>query len=468
MLHKTAHSCIIRGMLLRFQCKNFRSFRDEQTISLVAARTRSDERDETLIETPIKGVSGLRCAAIYGANASGKTNLLKAMSSFRGTISASQKNWDETDAIPTYEPFLLEEETKRGETEYEADVLIDNTRYQYGFCCNRDTVTREWLVEFGTRDRTLFRRRTDQDKVRVDFPGRNLTGSILENIKQLTRRNSLFLSAAAQNNFEPLKRIHAWFTERFRVVSPDDRGLASQTNSMFKEGKFSENIRLMIRSADVGVTDIEVIEEEYPEPTKKYIKAFLGVMKESSSTTEPFEEPSSFTHLTARLKHKGAHGEIYTFDKDDESAGTLRFFAMLGPILTELQDGTVLLIDEIESSLHPLLVRALVEMVNSKTTNPKGAQVIFTTHSPDLLGAGLLRRDQVWFTEKGEDGVSSIYPLSDFKPRKDQNLAAGYLHGRFGAVPFLDFPNIWSLLSVDPREDAKVGGLNSEEQQIAP
>jgi hypothetical protein len=447
-------------MLLRFHCKNFRSFRDKQEISLVAAKTRSDERDNSLIETPIKGILGLRCAAIYGANASGKTNILRALSSFRSMIASSQKNWDETDGIPNWDPFRLDETSGNAETEFEADVLIDSVRYRYGFRFNRSAITDEWLVECVHRERTLFRRRLEEGRFEVEFPGRNLTGSTLETIKQLTRSNSLFLSAAAQNNFEKLRDVHKWFTERFWIVSPgDESSLKGRTSMLCKEDAFKEKVKELIRLADVGVVDVEVAEEEYPENTRKAITALFRAMKESGVGGGEVNEPSSFTHWEPAMKHKGAEGRLYTLTDDEESAGTLRYFSIIGPILSELADGSILLIDELESSLHPLLARGLVEIFNSESLNPKGAQVIFTTHNTGLLEREILRRDQIWFTEKNEDGASSLYPLSDFKPRKEQNIAAGYLHGRFGAVPFLDSGALESVFRFDEKDkDNAYGG----------
>jgi hypothetical protein len=166
-------------MLLRFRCKNFRSIRDEQEISLVAARTRSDNSDRRLIRTPIEGISGLRCAAIYGPNGSGKSNLLRAMAEFSLIISVSQKRWDESDKIPTWDPFLLDDESSSGETEFEASVVIKDVEYRYGFRFNEISFTEEWLYEYATKERTLFRRRTLGGRVDVEFPGRNLTGSTL-------------------------------------------------------------------------------------------------------------------------------------------------------------------------------------------------------------------------------------------------------------------------------------------------
>jgi AAA15 family ATPase/GTPase len=448
-------------MLLRFRCKNFRSFRDEQEISLVAAKMRSEEPDKRLIETKIKGISGLRCAAIYGPNGSGKSNLLKAMAKFSLIISASQKRWDSTDKIPAWDPFMLDEDSRLGETEFEASVVINEVEYRYGFRFNETSFLEEWLYEYAPKERTLFRRKTIDNNVEVEFTGRNLTGSTLETIKQLTRPNSLFLSAAAQNNYERLAAIHKWFVHRFNIIKGQDcTQMLPFTANLCKQAKVKDPIRNLLGFADVGIVDFEVVEEDAPDDFKKWYAAIARAAKEAGiKTDEKMAERDSFVHAEVRMMHRGAKGKSYPLTTEQQSRGTLAYFSVLGPLLDELKDGSVLLIDELESSMHPLLVRQLVRIFNSPDFNPKGAQIIFATHNTGILDPEILRRDQVWLTQKKQEGNTVLYPLTDFKPRKDQNIEAAYLHGRFGAIPFLDSEILASTLgSRSANEDCKQSG----------
>lgn len=438
-------------MLLRFRCKNFRSFRDAQEISLVASKARSGESDERLIETKIKGVSGLRCAAIYGPNGSGKSNLLKAIVDFRVIIAASQKRWDSSDKIPVWDPFMLDEDSRSGETEFEACVVIDEVEYRYGFRFNESQISEEWLFEYAPKERTLFRRKTVENRVEVEFTGRNLTGGTLETIAQLTRPNSLFLSAAAQNNYERLSRIHKWFVERFYMIAGEECAeILPFTADRCRQAKTKELVKKLISFADFGIADFEVIEEDAPEDFKKMYAAMLRAAREvNPERAEKMGERESFVHSEVRMMHRGAEDKLYPLTTNQESRGTLAFFAVLGPLLDELKDGSVLLVDELESSMHPHLVRQLVRLFNDPSINRNGAQIIFTTHNTGLLDPQILRRDQVWLTEKDRVGAASVYPLTDFRPRKDQNIEAAYLNGRFGAIPFLDSELLYSAFRPD-------------------
>jgi AAA15 family ATPase/GTPase len=430
----------------------------------VAAKTRSEVPDKRLIKTTIKDISGLRCAAIYGPNGSGKSNLLKAMAEFSSIISVSQKRWDSSDRIPAWDPFVLDEGSRSGETELEATVLINGLEYRYGFRFNETSITEEWLFEYGPKERTLFRRKTMENRVDVEFTGRNLTGNTLETIKRLTRPNSLFLSAAAQNHYERLEIIHKWFAERFSIVSGQDCvQMLPFTANLCKQSKIKDPVRKLISFADVGIEDFEVVEEDAPESFKKVWPAMIRAAKETGlESAEKIIERESFLHSEVQMLHRGAEGRLYPLSTGQESRGTLAYFSVLGPILEELKDGSILLIDELESGMHPHLVRQLVRIFNDPDLNPKGAQFIFTTHNTDILDSDILRRDQIWFTEKTRNGATELCPLSDYKPRKDQNIGVAYLHGRFGAIPFLDNDLLREALSTDHADEASKRSLEAE------
>jgi AAA15 family ATPase/GTPase len=442
-------------MLLEFSCKNYRSFREKQTLSMLAGGTGSKSTDERLIGTDFEGISGLRCACIYGANASGKSNLLKAIQQFSRMIADSQKRWDSSDKIPGWDPFSLDQLSRTQETEFEAEVLIERSRFRYGFSFNGELITREWLYEYAPRERTLFFRQTEGTSVYVDFTGRNLTGTTLETIKQVTRPNSLFLSAAAQNNYERLAVVQRWFAERFSLISGQECDqMLPFTANRCNRPRIKEAIRKLIGFADIGIDDFEVIEEEAPEKFKKFYDVVIRALSETNpDVVQAISAREPFTRTDVRMMHRGLDGHLYPLAHRQQSRGTLAYFGILGPMMEELKDGSILLIDELDSSLHPHLVQQFVHIFNSPRLNPFGAQFIFTTHDTNLMSSGMLRRDQFWFTEKDVEGTSKLYPLSDFKPRKDQNLELGYLHGRFGAIPFLDTDLLDSVLHEDEADE---------------
>ena len=432
-------------MLLRFRCKNFRSIREEQELSLVATKTRSDERNDSLLETPIKGVQALRCAAIYGANASGKSNVLGAMQAFSWMVSTSQRKWAPTGAIPAWAPFELDDTSHNGETELQVDFVLGKQVFNYGFRFSRTAFLEEWLNDITGNKKKFFHRTTEGGTISVRFPGRNLSATDegskhLYAIRLQTRPNSLFLSAAAQSHHKLLSEIFNWVFARFNEISSSvPHALRLYTADDCAEPDRKERIKKLLQFADVGISDIEVAEEEETEQAKKFQMALVRALEEvDPEAAAKMSQSSSRSRHNIKMVHSVAGGKSYPLNFEEESDGTKVYFSMLGPILEVLRDGTLVLIDELEASLHPHLARQIIRIFNEPALNPKGAQLIFATHDTNLLDFALMRRDQFWFTVKNENGATVLVPLSDYKPRKDQNIEAAYLHGRFGAVPFLD------------------------------
>jgi AAA15 family ATPase/GTPase len=450
-------------MLLRFRCKNFRSIREELELSLIAAKTRTDEKSESLIDTPFDDLKLLRCIAIYGPNASGKSNVLEALAALRRIVSESWRGWKANGPIPEHDPFLLDEASRTEESAIETTFLLEATIYKYGFRFDQTSFVEETLIDAsGKRDKVLFRRTTEEGRIEVEFPNNNFGTTKeerlqLERIRLDTRPNSLFLSAAAQYNHPVLSKVCAYLSENFKPVHSNNMSpRQSYTADMCSEAGIRKQLEMMMRFADAAISDLEVSRHEMSDKEKNRIRAFLTSMKEvdpeaySSVQLEPSTLPSV---VEIRMAHSGAGDKTFLLDFSKESDGTQAYFSILGPLLASFRDGEVLLIDELESSLHPALARELVRLFNSPDLNPKGAQIIFTTHSTNLLDLSLLRRDQVWFTEKTREGATRLYPLSDYQPRTNQDIEAGYLGGRFGALPFLDEQLLREALT--PREPAQ-------------
>ena len=404
-------------MLLRFRFSNFRSFRSEQELSLIAGPF-TDLPDVPRHPSGInEGV--LPCAAIYGANASGKTNVIQAIGFMASAVSLSHRDWKPDGPIPR-EPFMADEESRREPSEIEADFLLAGVRHRYGFRVDSQVVLEEWLFVYpkGKKQTWFHRKRGNPIAFSNKMPGENRT------IENLTRQNSLFLSAAAQNAHEALLPIFTWLSGLLFVIG-DRSKYREQTTRLCSELDYKNEIARLVSVADLGIAQMTVEDAEFNFPDRTL--AEIATTLKLPPVTRP----------VIRLLHRFGESTV-PFNMDQESDGTMAYLALLGPAVDAIQKGTPLLIDELDASLHPLLAIQLLRLFNTPSSNPKGAQLIFNTHDTNLLSSGVLRRDQIWFTEKGNDATSHLYALSDFKPRRQENLQNGYLQGRYGAIPFIN------------------------------
>ncbi len=415
-------------MLIEFRGKNFRSLRDEQVLSLVASK------DKTLLDTNtvVTGVNAvpalLRSAVVYGANASGKSNLIKAMQYMRAVVAESATVIQPGQSF-SVQPFRLDAESASQPTEFEATFLLDGVRYQYGFALTAQRIVSEHLLVYKAfKPQRWFDRYVDNEtgKDVYEFgPGLKGPKNVWEGA---TRSNSLFLSMAVQLNSEQLRPVFDWFTNKlviFNEVSP----LAPQFSvQMLQQAAKRREICDFLSAADISIADIEVVTRKVPGQS---LHLDMATGKTELSSKEIEENQLRFHHVT---KQGNA-----VFDLSEESSGTRSLLFLTGPVFDILSKGLTLVIDELDTSLHTLLVRQLVRLFHQPDINTGGAQLIFATHDTSLLDApDLLRRDQVWFVEKDRDQASSLVSLSEFSPRKNEALERGYLMGRYGGIPFLE------------------------------
>jgi hypothetical protein len=426
-------------VLIRFRVRNFRSLKEEQELSLVASSLKEAPEAVTQVEALKLGL--LRVAAIYGANASGKSNVVRALGYMGFAVQNSQRNWPPKGPIPR-EPFLLDPKSRSDPSSFEVDLLLDGLRLRYGFTLNDQEVQSEWLDAYPKGKRQMWFKRESKS---FAF-GKNLTGDNRA-IERLTRPNSLFLSAAAQNNHEALLPLYSWFSERFGYI-PRERSLVIQhTIQMCREASFRSWVLGGLRAADLGIVGLDVREEDLIPPppsslSKKerlLIEDFTATMRKFAERAKQLGDGSTFPEkkLVVSLMHKGSSDRGVPFGLENESDGTIAFYGLLGPLVQVMGSRGTLFVDELDASLHPQLALAVVDAFNDPKLNPGGAQIIFATHDTNLLDKASLRRDQIWFTEKDAEGGTHLYPLTDFKPRKNENLERGYLQGRYGAVPFI-------------------------------
>jgi AAA15 family ATPase/GTPase len=324
-------------------------------------------------------------------------------------------------------PFLLDEESSLRPSEFEVTFISQGIRYQYGFSATAKRIIEEWLLAYPTgKAQRWIERRYDEQSQSYRWGGMgNLTGK-KELWKATTRSNALFLSTAMQLNNQQLKPVFSWFTNTLHVVG-FDRWNQKFTENVCKNDNTKKQVTTFLKAADVNIDDIELEKEKcdpqnLPDDIPEEIKRHLE--KESI--------------MQIKTIHTLETGQKILFDLDDESDGTQKIFALAGPWLDTLENGYILAIDELHDNLHPLMVKFLVSLFHNPETNPKNAQLIFTTHDTSILNQEVFRRDQIWFCEKNSHKATTVYPLTDFSPRKGvENLERGYLSGRYGALPYL-------------------------------
>ncbi|WKL23765.1 ATP-binding protein (plasmid) [Agrobacterium tumefaciens] len=408
-------------MLLDFRFTNFRSFRDEAVFSLAASSDPTLERTHTRPSGMDKVKRVLNSAAIYGANASGKSNVIRALQFMQLMVMTS--NQIQPDQESGLAPFRMRPDHTDHPTRFEITFLIGGVRHQYGFEINRRQVLSEWLLVYEkTKPQVWFSRTFNEKKKKYDYTYSDYFVGQKKVWEASTRKEVLFLTTAVQLNNEQLKPLYQRFAEDL-VILPDGPGIGfGFTAGYVQAADNRERVQSVMAAADTGISTVSVDKRM----GRQFHVSFPGGAPEVQDAE--FDIPQ-FGHM--------AGGELYKFDIGEESAGTQILFELAGPILDILQKGRTLVVDELDRSLHPLLVLKIVQMFNDPELNRNGAQLIFSTHDVSLLDGGKLRRDQVWFTEKDNEQGSHLFPLLDFSPRKGEALEKGYLGGRYGGIPIL-------------------------------
>jgi uncharacterized protein len=415
-------------MLLEFSLENYRSFKERATLSLEAAnlKARDPSVDERNTFTAPTDLQLLKTTAIYGPNASGKSNLIKAFSFMRHFVLNSSKETQADDVIDV-EPFRLSSTTDTKPSSFEIVFCADGRRYRYGFEISRERVHAEWLYHTPReRERLLFERNGSKYEISSVFREG-------QRIEPLTRSNALFLSVAAQFNGRLSNKLLRWFRNTRVVSGLLDIGYREFTVEQFESGKFRDRIRELMRHLDLGITGIEVESRQtplpnlslFPEEIRKFLADHAGDVPVISTIHNKYDKTN---RLVGKVK--------FAID-DHESEGTKKLFALSGPLLDALENGRVLIIDELDARLHPLLTATVIALFNSELSNPNNAQLVFTTHDTNLLSNKVFRRDQIWFVEKDRYGAGHLHSLAEFQVRNDASFERDYIGGRFGAIPFV-------------------------------
>lgn len=419
-------------MIVQFTVGNFLSFNAKQVLNLEA---KGISELKTNICT-FKAEKILRSMVIYGANSSGKSNLIKAMERMREVVLSSVR-LNDSDELE-YSPFLLSIETDSLPTFFEIIFWKESIRYRYGFEYNLRQIENEWLFAGKSEksEKTLFIRTIEGIAVDAKYKEG-------EGIESKTNNNRLFVSLVAQLGGPISKQILEFF-KNYNVLSGLDHNdyKGFTTRMLHKNLNGCEESVELYQKLKLGFQDIKAIESDFnlseipenlPDELRiKLVKDLTGKRNISLKTVHN------------KYDKKGEIVDFVLFDKlKNESEGTNKIIDLSGPIFDTLKFGKVLIIDELDAKLHPLITMRIVELFNSPISNTKNAQLIFATHDTNLLGEELFRRDQIWFTEKDEHEQTELYSLYDFnlpdgsKVRNDSNLEKNYIRGRYGAIPFI-------------------------------
>ncbi len=415
-------------MLIEFKVSNFRSIKDEQVFSLVAS-VDDTLRQSNVCETGVDSVpSVLRSAAIFGPNASGKSNLIKALQFMQNLVLRSAIQRPEGLNIGL-QPFLLDETSVNKPSTFEITFSINKIRYQYGFTLTKKRIISEHLLVYKyPKPQQWFKRSFDPNTGEDTYKFNSGLKGKKSIWQETTRPDSLFLSNATQLNSKALKPIYNWFAEYLEILS-DHKKLSPQFSAELIANRDKRNTILkFLKSADINIEDIDI----------KIQKMQRRTIDTDSNAGETDILEDEIEIPIIRFLHSKESGSV-AFDFEEESGGTKALFALIGPGLDILEKGKILIVDELDTSLHPLLLRVFIQLFHNKKINSGDAQLIFSTHDATLLGTRqLFRRDQIYFIEKGINQATKVSSLSDFSVRKVSNIEKGYLSGRFGAIPLLE------------------------------
>lgn len=427
-------------MLLSFRVENHKSVRDEQQLLLTPAY--EDARPENA------GWEASTVAGVFGANASGKSNVLNALVYMRDTVRWSMNNSEPGGGVART-PFALSAEAGSEPSTYVVDLMLGGVRHTYGFAVDDTEVVEEWLYRYPKR-----RKRAVFERDEGGFSFGEESRSRLRQVEQLTGPNVLFLTVAARTGSNEVAPVYRWFSEA--LVFAEERGTRIpdwlRGNKVRQE--HVESLSALLRSADTGVHSVELQNDSEGGASSGHVAGGFWRRELRPQRGRPGEEPAGegeaetakkfarwLQKPTLAFRHS-TDDEVRRLEWAEESRGTKALTTLGYQAQRVLEFGGALVVDEIDASLHPYLSARIISLFRDEAENPHGAQLLFTSHDAALLGRirgeEVLKRDHIWFVDKDAQGRTELYPLSDFKPRGDDNRSRRYLTGRYGAVPEVD------------------------------
>lgn len=434
-------------MLIRFVASNFLSFGEEVEFSMLSGNFKTHKSHIY----DLGKISVLKSAAIYGSNGAGKSNLVKALDFFKGIVTDGSIN-----KTLNSKKFKLDETISKQPMTFEIEFFTENKVYAYGIALQNTVIIEEWLVESGieSKDKPIFQRTTSNNgKVNIEIAPRFLKSQKSKLLVELMEENLLkaneFLISKSENlKIKDITNANNWIEEQLTIIYPNSK-FAGLAEMLIRSDRFKKFANQTLCSFDTGIHELktEVVEiEKYfgkdDEDLKKEIvdelkdkKNIHVIIPAESGTIVAMKEGEKFVVKKVISQHLNGIGKPTDFDLNEESDGTQRLLDFIPAFDIILRTNATVIVDEIDQSIHPALLKALIKKIMSEDS--KG-QIIFTTHESNLLDLNIFRQDEIWFIEKEHNtGQSKIYSLSSFKPRYDLDISKGYLKGRFGAIPFL-------------------------------
>ena len=431
-------------MLIEFRFKNYRSFRDEAILSMEAVGL-GTMKNSLIQYNNMKLLPG---AAIYGKNGGGKSNVIRAFWLGVQFIKNAQRIQHEKASVPVI-PFALNDYSENEPTEFEFDYINNGIKYWYSFAATKEKIIRESLYHAPKGQKAqVFVRKGQKFSFTEDKARRKL-------ISETVAENQLFFSIACTMNDSACINAMSWFREDV-FFSRDYTDIPRQLLEFYEDRNMLKAISDYAKTADFGIEEMKFevenkeikngleIPEDIPEGMKAALASFIQVLSETSTNSEG---KLKMSQIKAKSQHRGidSNGDsrFYSLELEDESDGTRKLMSLAPAIESVLKKGGVLLVDELERELHPMLVNYVVAKFQSKKSNPKGAQIIFTTHDTELMNLEYIRKDQIYFADKNRmDGSSELYSVTDFTTKTTDNIRKGYLVGKYGATPNIEIEEV--------------------------
>ena len=413
-------------MLIQFSVKNYRSFKDVAVLSMTPS---SDVQKNENVSELENGERVLNTIAIYGANASGKTNLLKAFTT--AILLVKRSNLLQVDEkLNEIVPFIFDEETAKEPSIFEFIFISNAKKYLYGFSATQTEIVNEYLYEYLTSKPSKIFERQNEVYTFTQAMNKQLRPIVNRNTK-----NKLFLASATAWNNTITEPAYKWFSDSINTFT-DYEALPNLAFSRFEGSECKDNMEFalnLLKSSDINIDEFTIESSEMSdEELTQLFGPFLPLIKKSGNMAGQ----KKTVNMKHRVEDEEGNIRTYLLNLNEESRGTANIF-YLAPVLCQaLKCGETLIIDEIERSLHPILVEKLVALFNDPLINKQHAQLIFNTHNINLLSLDIFRRDQIYFVEKdAKKGSSELYSLDEFSVRKNENIQKGYMLGRFGGIP---------------------------------
>jgi AAA15 family ATPase/GTPase len=432
-------------MLIEFRFKNYRSFRDEATLSMEATGLSSLKRCLIPLSSTVKLLPSV---AIYGKNGGGKSNVIRAFWLAVQFIRNAQRTQHERASIPV-NPFALNDYSQDEPTEFSFEYMSDGIKYWYSFAATREKIVSESLYHAPKGQKALIFRRSGQQ---FAFTEQKSKRSL---IAEMVAENQLFFSVACTMNDASCAAAMRWFRDQI-FFSRDYSDMPRQLIEYAEDKNMLKAISDYAKVADLGIQDMQFefnseeirgdasLPDNIPEDIKGALVQFMRALSESTSNGEI---RLRMGEVSAKASHQGENRDgrkdMYSLELSDESDGTRKLMALAPAIESALRTGGILLVDELERELHPMLVNYIISKFQSKSSNTNGAQIVFTTHNTELMNLQLLRKDQLYFVDKrNRDGVSELYTISEFATRTTENIRKGYLVGKYGAIPDVELEEV--------------------------